>query len=178
MTTKVRRGFYIPYVPGDAQAKQTLRQMQHLVNGAIQDHEFVWWVRGEINAIAPVTIESRDYAGVARAIRSYVAAHIRFSPDPDGIENITPPLEHMKYLRKYRVLLGDCDDAATLSASMGKALGIPAEFRILAFWRPDSPYQHVVTYLHPRGGQVIDMDTTRESQKLPPVPTRQFAIRV
>lgn len=175
MSTSLRKGFYIE---SDSQAKSTLRLMQHLVNGAIQDHEFVWWVRGEINFIAPLTIEDRNWVGVARAIRSYVAAHIRFCPDPDGIENITPPREHMKLLKLHRVLLGDCDDAATLSAAMGKSLGIPAEFRIFAFYKPDNPYQHVVTYLHPRGGSVIDMDTTAPAQKLPPKATRSFSMRV
>ena len=175
MSTTLRQGMWIQ---SDAQARVTLSLMKTYVNEAIRDHEFVWWVRERIDNIAPVTIMNRDWAGVARAVRDYVAAHIRFCPDPSGVENITAPLDHMKFLRSHRVLLGDCDDAATLSAAMGKALGIPAEFRILAFYKPDNPYQHVVTYLHPRGGLVIDMDTTRPQQNLPPVPTRSFSIRV
>jgi transglutaminase-like putative cysteine protease len=175
MSTTLRQGMWIQ---SDAQARVTLSLMQHLVNKAIQDHNFVWWAREQIDNIAPLSIMSRDYVRVARAIRDYVSAHIRFMPDPVGVENITPPLEHMALLQKNRVLLGDCDDAATLSASMGKAVGIPAEFRILAFYKKDNPYQHVITYLHPRGGLVIDMDTTRPSQNLPPVATRSFSIQV
>jgi transglutaminase-like putative cysteine protease len=175
MSTTLRQGMWIP---SDAQARVTLSLMQHRVNAAIQDHEFVWWTRNEINNIASLAIISRDYVRVARAIRDYLSAHIRFMPDPFGVENITPPLEHMKLLQKHRVLLGDCDDAATLSAAMGKAVGIPAEFRILAFYKPNNPYQHVITYLHPKGGLVIDMDTTRPQQNLPPVATRSFSIRV
>ena len=152
--------------------------MQHDVNGAIQDHEFVDWVRAEIYKYAPSAIDNRDYSGVARGVRAYVAEHIKFCPDPVGIENITPPQAHMKLLRKVHTVLGDCDDAATLSAAMGKSLGIPASFKILAFRKPNAPYQHVITYLHPRGGLVIDMDTTRPAQNLPPVATRQFEMKV
>lgn len=165
-------------IASDAQAKLTLKRMAHDVNGAIQDTDFVRWVRGEIAELAPVQIEERNNTGIARAIRAYVADHIKFCPDPVGIENITPPQAHMKMLSKSRYVLGDCDDAATLSAAMGKSLGIPAEFRILAFRRPDAPYQHVITYLHPRGGLIMDMDTTRPSQNLPPTATRTFSFPV
>lgn len=165
-------------IQSDAQAKLTLKRMQHNVNGAIQDHEFVNWVRGEIYRYSPNAVEERNYPAVARAIRAYVADHIKFVPDPVGIENITPPQEHMRLLQKVRIVLGDCDDAATLSAAMGKSLGIGASFKILAFRKPDAPYQHVITYLHPRGGMVIDMDTTRPAQNLPPTTTRQFEMKV
>lgn len=175
MTTKIGGGFW---VQSDAQAKVTLSLMRRYVNEAIANHDFVWWTRDEINKISSEAIMNRNWTGVARAIRDYTAAHIRFVPDPEGVENITYPMDHMKFLRSHRVLLGDCDDAATLSAAMGKAVGIPAEFRILAFYKPDNPYQHVITYLHPRGGSVIDMDTTRFAQSLPPIATRSFSIRV
>ena len=177
MTTNVAQGFLIF---SDAQAKLTLGRMRTKIRQAIEDHDFVWWCRGEISRLSPDAIQLRDWTRVARTVREYVEAHIRYTPDPVGVENITDPIEHMRLLQAnpHAILLGDCDDAATLGASMGEALGIPATLTIMAFWAPNSPYQHVVAYLHPKGGGVIDIDTTREEQKLPPVATRKFTVRV
>ena len=166
------------WIPSDDQAKMTLRRMAHYVNESLVDHDFVWWTREQIQRLRPISVQSRDQVGIARGIREFVAAHLTFVPDPVGVEDITPPEKHMRLIQEHETILGDCDDAATLSAAMGKALGIPASFRILAFYKPDNPYQHVITYLHPRGGGAIDMDTTRPAQKLPPVATRSFEVKV
>lgn len=176
MTTSITRGFLIE---SDAQAKLTLSRMRQKVRQSVLDREFIWWVRGELNKIAPDAIRTRNWAGVARAVREFVAAHIVYCPDPVGVENLTAPVEHMQLFKNgARTLLGDCDDAASLSAAMGEALGIGAEFVARAFYKPDNPYQHVVTYLHPKGSSGIDMDTTRDAQKLPPRATREFRMRV
>ena len=166
------------WIPSDDQAKLTLKRMAHYVNQSLADHDFVWWVREQIERMVPTSVADRYQPGIARGIREYVSARIQFVQDPVGVENITPPEKHMRLIQEKRVILGDCDDAATLSAAMGKALGIPASFKILAFRTPDAPYQHVITYLHPRGGSAIDMDTTRAAQNLPPVSTRSFEVKV
>lgn len=166
------------WIPSDDQAKLTLQRMRSLVKEAIADHTFVWWTRDQIEQLVPVSIMNRDMAGIARGIRDYVASHVQFAPDPVGVENLTPPRQHMEILKRKSYVLGDCDDAATLSAAMGESVGIPASFKILAFYGPKNPYQHVITYLHPRGSGVIDMDTTRPAQMLPPTATRSFEMDV
>lgn len=165
---------------GDAQAKITLKRMQQKVRQAVLDREFVWWVREQVQKYRPDSVTDRDWVGVAYGIRDFLSAHIKFCKDPVGVENLTPPIEHMRIFKMNgdRPVLGDCDDAASLGAAMGMAVGIPAEFVIRAFWKPDNPYQHVLTYLRPRAGIAIDLDTTRDAQKLPPRPTREFRMGV
>ncbi|MGI8481227.1 MAG: transglutaminase domain-containing protein [Chthoniobacterales bacterium] len=176
MSTQTTRGFLIA---SDAQAKMTLNRMRQKVRQAVLDHDFVWWARKELHKLAPDAFASRNWSQVARAVRQYVGAHIRFTPDPVGDENLTPPLEHMRMFQNgATILLGDCDDAATLSAAMAEAVGIPAEFVLRAFYKPDNPYQHVLTVLHPKGGGAMVSDTTRDAQRLPPVATREFRMRV
>lgn len=175
---RARRGGFVLF--SDATTFRTLGRMRHLVRRALHDRAFVWWVRDVMATAAPAAIAARNFGALARAIRDYVGAHIRFVPDPRGVENLTPPSEHARLLKETpaAVLLGDCDDAATLSAAMGMALGMDATFSVRAFRRPDNPYQHVVTTLLPRGAPAVECDTTASAQKLPPVPTREKTVRV
>jgi hypothetical protein len=170
--TQARPGWRILGTPG---AKSTLSKMSRGVHYAIHKPEFVWWARSVVQ-----TCSARNVMCQARMIRAYVARVIQFTRDPVGAENITPPLEHMDRIKEALAngpgyVLGDCDDAASLSAALGMAVGIPASFRILAF---GGPWQHVYTILHvPQGGDV-EMDTTRAAQSLPPVATDTLTRRV
>lgn len=159
----------------DADVRATLARMRHLVEKATFTQNFVYWARQEI---ARTGADSRTPSSVAYAVRDYVKRHIQFMPDPVGQDNLTPPLDHMELIKAnpQRPLLGDCDDAATLSAAMAGVAGIPSTFTVLAFWRPDSPYQHVFTTLYPRGGGPVVCDTTRDEQRLPPTATRRLTV--
>src|SRR5687767_10584916 len=119
--------------------------MRRMVRKALVIPDFLYWARDTVRAIAPDALAKRDNEKIAIAIRNYVARHIQFVPDPVGIENLTPPLTRARLLQAApaRVLLGDCDDAATLSAAIAMAVGIPATFTVRAFRKPDAPYQHV-----------------------------------
>lgn len=153
---------------GDAGAKETLRVMAAAVHHAITNPAFVWWARSIVQDCPP-----RNETCCAYAIREYVAGAVHFQRDPLGVENITPPEVHMQKLRGRfgAYVLGDCDDAATLSAALGMAVGLPARFVVLAFPMPGdapgvrytqdtAPYQHVYTELL-AGGAWREMDTTR-----------------
>lgn len=160
----------------DRQAKLTLDRMASKVRQAIVDRDFVYWARSLF-----VGAPERDYAALARDVCAYVGYHIKFCRDPVGVENLTPPIEHMRLLQASpsRVLLGDCDDAATLSAALAMAVGCPCSFRILAFRAPDAPFQHVLTVIHPaRALSDVICDPTRPAQGLPPVATRTFTRRI
>lgn len=165
----------------DAQAKLTLSRMRELVRAAIQNDSFVTWARAEMMRYSGSAIERRDWQAVARGVRDYVARSIRFAPDPVGIESLTSPLVHQKLLSapgRISPLIGDCDDAATLAAALGMAVGIPATFTVRAFFKPDNPFQHVLTTLTPRNGSPVECDTTRDAQRLPPIATRELITRV
>jgi transglutaminase-like putative cysteine protease len=167
----------------DSQAKLTLSQMQRYVRRALLDHDWVWFAR---DVAARHGVDTRSPIAVANFVRDFVARVVHFSPDPVGIENITPPAEHLEALQDALdvggsgFIIGDCDDAATLSAALAGAFGVPARFTIRAFdWgRGPSPFQHVFTTLLPRGGAPVDVDTTRDAQHFPPKIQREFSIMV
>lgn len=166
MTTRVHATHWL--ATGDAGSRETLATMARAVREAIVDISFVWWARSIVQDCPP-----RNETCCAYSIREYVSGAIRFVRDPVGVENITPPLEHMRKLRGAfgAYVLGDCDDAATLSAALGMAVGLPARFVAIAFPMPgdapgmkytadNAPYQHVYTELL-AGGAWREMDTTR-----------------
>ena len=76
-----------------------------------------------------IAIENRDWTAVAKSDSVLRRAAYQICPDPDGIENITPPLEHMHCSIRIGLCWVICDDAATLSAAMAKALRIPRGIR-------------------------------------------------
>lgn len=183
MTTRTVNSRWI--ATGDPGVRETLQIMQRVVHAAIADPSFVWWARELVNDCPP-----RQELCCAQTIREYVRRSVWFCRDPLGVENITPPLEHMRKLRgNYGGhVLGDCDDAATLSAALGMAVGLPAQFQALAFGRPDdppgtvytdvnAPYMHVYTTLM-ADGVWHEMDTTRPDQMLPPTIVRRLTMRV
>jgi hypothetical protein len=71
----------------------------------------------------------------------------------------------MKCLKQRPSVLGDCDDASSLSAAIAGAVGIRSAIEARAFWAPYAPYQHVVTTLFPATGSRSSATrrTTRKS---------------
>jgi hypothetical protein len=59
---------------------------------------------------------------------------------------------------------GDCDDAAQLVATLGKAVGFPAEFHAVSFAPGGTPYTHVYAVLRLPNGRPVEFDVTRPSQ--------------
>lgn len=157
----------------DSAVRHTLGRMSRAVRLALNDPDFVWWARDILKYVP-----ERDYRGQAMAVRAFVARSIRFARDPLGVESITRPQEHQKRLQAGGFVLGDCDDAATLAAALGMSVGLRGEFTVLAFNRPDAPYQHVYTTLVTPAGEKVECDTTRAANQLPPVPTRRHTVNV
>ena len=146
--------------------------MRLLVAEAIRQPEFQAWARSIV-----LGVPRQDRTAQAYAVRDFIAHRIAFVRDPVGVESLTAPMQHMRWLiRRGAVLGGDCDDAATLSAALGMAIGIPASFTLTAY--RGGPWQHVYTTLHPPRGQPVDVDTTRDAQGLPPTPDRRLTVRV
>lgn len=164
----------------DSAARSTLRRMRESVRRAVADVDFQLWAR---NVIQRTGANLRDPHGIAHAVRDFVASHLTFVRDPYGLESIAPPHAHMAALRQYGRIAGDCDDAATLAAALGQALGLRAAFTVEAFdWgRGPSPYQHVYTTLlspHPSRPWAVKVDTTRDAQALPPKVQRRLSVLV
>src|SRR3954465_2304149 len=78
---------------------------------------------------------SEDYVGQSRAIHEYVARHIKYMRDPDGEEELKPPLDLLQ--NPY----GDCDDMAVLVATLNAAIGHPVRLQAVGF--DPTEYSHV-----------------------------------
>lgn len=115
----------------------------------------------------------RDYKSQAQAIRSYVAERLRFVRDPKGVELLTTPRQLLADIQHRSYTMGDCDDAATLSATLLTCIGFPCRFEAVAFFSPKAPYQHVYTVCSFPGGE-MDMDTTRPSGLRTLIPSRKL----
>lgn len=163
---------------GDAGARATVREMATLIErGATQP-----MVRRQAVAIA-ARVAERDYAGQIRGIRAYVASHVRFLRDPDGIEQLHDPELMVLSILENTLIHVDCDDVAILAGALGKSIGLLARIVTVAFPDPahGDPFAHTWAELSSPVGvpHWIEMDTTRSAQSIDPsFITRTFIVDV
>lgn len=72
-------------------------------------------------------LPQKDYVGEVKAVHAFVRDHIRYVRDPRGVETLTEP-DKLLTIRQ-----GDCDDKATLVATLLEALGHPTRFVAVGF---------------------------------------------
>lgn len=140
---------------GDDGTRVTLARMKELANAAVA-HPLV---RGVAVQIAR-TVTPRDTSGQIAAIRSYLMQRVQFLHDPITVEWVHDPVRVLESIGAHYYASLDCDDVATLAASLGGAIGIPARFIVLGFFSPEHPMAHVYTELW-NGHGWEDVDTTR-----------------
>ena len=148
---------------GDLGAMQTLHKMRALANAALRDPVVIEAARRIVEDAGAL---GRNEAAKFAAIRDWMTEHVQFLPDPVDVELLSTPRYMLDYIRRWHFVSGDCDDAAILGAALGKAVGLRAKFRALAFGSKARPFSHVYTLLLVRG-QWANLDTTR-SQRFPP----------
>lgn len=151
---------------GDIGSFQTLQDMRSSVASAIRDKQVVqlahWIIRNT---------RARDYAAQAFAIRDWMKDAFRFVSDPVQVELVRSPIFMVRQFLKQHYITGDCDEAATLGAALGKSVGIPASFVVIGF-RKGGNFAHVYTVLKPQTGtmkQRVSLDITKPFQVVAPV---------
>jgi hypothetical protein len=121
---------------------------------------------------------SDDDTGRMRTLRRMRHLVARGSRDV-YVQHLTRCVVRSEPVCGYRLGV-DCDDVATLAASMAKACGLPVQFRALAFdKRRGSTYAHVYTEITVAGGGLmIDVDITRDAQSFAAWPvTRSLTVK-
>lgn len=115
-------------------------------------------------------LPNKDNLSELRALHQWVKDNIRYVRDVRGIETLTTP-ETLLDIRA-----GDCDDHATLLASLAESIGYPTRF--VAIGRPLSGYSHVFSEAFNRG-QWVPMETTESVELgwLPPGKWRRLEMR-
>lgn len=91
-----------------------------------------------------------DTEGEIQALNAFVRDRIRYTRDVLGVETVQTPQATLM------IGQGDCDDKATLLASLLMSIGIPAKFGMI---RRGNTYLHVFTIASCRG-KPIDCETT------------------
>lgn len=84
----------------------------------------------EIRDLATRIIESvpqKSYGAEARAVFNYVRDHVRYTQDPDGMEYVQSPIVTLQTGH------GDCDDQATLLATLLASIGKKTRFYAAGF---------------------------------------------
>jgi transglutaminase-like putative cysteine protease len=142
---------------GDAGTRKTLEIMrQEVVNGA-RDPEVM---EAAISVVRDAGALPHDHLAEAGAIFRFVRDRVRFTDDPIGIEKI----QGARYT--LHVMAGDCDDRATLIATMLRAIGISSRFRVVAA-NPRVPgaFSHVYV-VATIDGHDVPLDPTYASNQL------------
>lgn len=99
------------------------------------------------------TAPEKDDLAEAAALQNWVRAHIRYTGDVLDVETLQPP--HYTLQEGY----GDCDDQATLLASLLMAVGIPAAY--CAVGVDGEPFSHVMAFAGLRGyNNYVALETT------------------
>lgn len=121
---------------------------------------------GEQNALVRQWAETlvrllrpKDYLGEILAIRHWCTGpHLRYTNDARHVEQVKSPFRVLTEVQTYKVSLLDCDDFATLIATLGMCLGREARFTMVGFGGADQ-YTHVFACLkEPRSGEWIICD--------------------
>ena len=147
---------------GDHGTADTLDRMRRLVNSALLAPSVIETAHEIVRNAPP-----RDELAQAARLLVWMKQHFRFRRDPVGVELLRDPEYQLTQIKQTGTMTGDCDDAAVLSAALGKALGFPARFCVVALNGTADPYQHVYTVLTTKAGP-FRMDTTADPTKRKP----------
>lgn len=159
-----------PLLAGDAGTAQTVAEMRALAHEGAR-HPAVRSVAGWCEDVAR-SLEDRPRSRRSKlpAVIRHVCERIEFLSDDDAAAELGVGGRITELVRAPWLVLtdgvGDCDDVATLGASIALALGIRARF--VTVGPPGSGFIHVYAEIMccPSGGWT-ELDTTRDVQGLP-----------
>ncbi len=112
-------------------------------------------------------LQPKDYLSEIIAVRNAVAAHVRYLNDPVGVELVKDPERLVEEIESTGRGIGDCDDIATLIATMLRQLGRTVEFVTVGFdsGQPGN-FSHVfVRVKDPKSGKWIVCDPVAGTQE-------------
>lgn len=140
----------VPLSGGRAGVVQTLTAMRGYVNK--------FRVNPEINAFAVRLVNQlpqKDYKGEINALFNYVKNSIRYTRDVNNVETVRDPEITLK------MKAGDCDDKATLLATLLETIGFKTRFH--AMGRATGSICHVIVEVqNPTNGLWIPLETTAD----------------
>ena len=118
-----------PISIGLAQTGAKLRAIRDLVAEAQGDHR-LFKLALELKELHPEPLEQ------VIAAHNFLKTHMRFTPDPYGVEYFQSPKISMEQIEQWGYTKGDCDDMVLLETSLLKRMGFPVKAVIA--WTPDN----------------------------------------
>lgn len=108
---------------------------------------------GTITAARQITasVAERNNTGIVTTLQSWVRDRIRYVNDPVGLEMVqTPP-------RTLSIMTGDCDDKATLLATLLATMGFHTRFAAIAV-NGENFFSHVMAQVR-MGSRWVNLET-------------------
>ena len=90
-------------------------------------------LRGIVDRVAGAIARDAKAAGVTAlaGVYDFLRAHLDFKPDPFGTDQVTAPDTLLQRIAENGRTSGDCDDVATLGASLIRAMGFEPVFLVM-----------------------------------------------
>ena len=92
-------------------------------------------------------VASQDYVTEAYVIGNWVKENVAYVRDPDNIEYLQDPLTILENVSRG-VARGDCDDMATLAATLLLAIGHRPAFRAVRYESHWGNYNHIYVVVY------------------------------
>jgi hypothetical protein len=148
---------------GDLGIMQTLDEMRGLIEEGTADPLTVGVARNlAVRAVGPFGERGDDQARQAVVIRNWLASVWRFVRDPMNRELGRNTSAMLLEYQDTGTVMGDCDEAAILGASLGLSIGIQPTLTVLEFEGQEIPgYSHVYATLLPDNAAGVTLDVTR-----------------
>jgi hypothetical protein len=103
-------------------------------------------------------VQPKDYLGEILAVRYWVTERVHYVNDPLHTELVKDAQRLVEEVAAHGSAIGDCDDMATIIATMALQLGRVAEFVVVGFGEAGQ-YSHVFTRVkEPRSGEWVVCD--------------------
>jgi len=138
---------------GSGGTRETLRLMSKLVRRFKSNME----IRSLALSLVAEVPGHKNWTAQIKAIHAYVQDSIQYVRDIRGVETLATPVKTLEFRQ------GDCDDQATLLASLLESIGHPTRF-VAMKTTTFGPYVHVYTETK-IGNRWYPLETT---EKFPP----------
>jgi hypothetical protein len=119
--------------------------IQHGPKGTDETVAAIWGIVKDAAADPGIKLVARRL-GHPEELYHYLRAHVRFVPDPAGVELIRTPQAILRTIQKRGFATGDCDDLATFGAALLRAMGREPVLVVTGRPRKGSPraFRHIL----------------------------------
>jgi len=135
--------------------EDTIREMARMIRGPRGEQSILVY---QVTENVVRGLQPKDYLSEILAIRYWVAEKVRYKNDPLAMETVSDPERLVTEILKNGKATADCDDVASLIATMSRQVGREAQLITVGFGRPGK-YSHVFARVkEPKSGRWIVCD--------------------